>query len=97
MSSFRVPGLERDRRGRVRVAKDVIKEELAKPGGADGGRLPSWQSMVTGRLVGKYDLSSAHTESRQRTLAPCGHTIVALWVAARARVCVSGGRRARVP
>lgn len=58
-SPFRVPGLERDNRGRIRVAKSIIQAELSKPSPSQEGKAvttPSWESMVSGRLTGKYDL-----------------------------------------
>lgn len=54
--SLRVPGLERDSRGRIRVAKSIIQDELHKSSEGITGPPPSWESMVSGRLTGKYDL-----------------------------------------
>jgi hypothetical protein len=62
-----LPGLERDGRGRIKVSKNVVRAELSRrpadappavagstPEAAAG--TPSWHSMLSGRLVGKYDL-----------------------------------------
>jgi hypothetical protein len=55
--SVSLPGLERDDRGRIKVVKGAIRAELGSAV-ASGSESPTWSSMLSGRLVGKYDLSS---------------------------------------
>jgi hypothetical protein len=75
-SEARLPGLERDARGRIIPSKERIRAELQAAGlmtaGGGAGKQrgagfaattgtssPTWSSMISGRLTGKYDLSPA--------------------------------------
>ena len=80
----RLPGIERDARGRVIPSKDRIRAELAADGVPLGGPLvgkkgfaantaassPTWSSMLSGRLTGKYDLASPKTSSTPVLMGP---------------------------
>ena len=100
--SVSLPGLERDDRGRIKVAKSAIKAELTA-----GGESPTWSSMLSGRITGKYDLSSSPSDgspglrSGTRVVRSQGGSVPGLLLAALAdsrhhrRRCRDGRSRTR--